>query len=198
MENEVVNEELTAPKEETAPEDAGTTPKAGDKTDPNLLLKSVKEERERRRMAEEKARLLEKEIEDLKNSSAFSNEEQYSDEGKALKKEISAFKTEMDEIKANLAKKDVQLSYPGIKEKWEEFEEFRSDPENRGMNMRTAAKAFLAERGYVEPRKGLESPTGGDKAAPTTGKMTVDEVETLRKTNYREYQRLIMEGKLNF
>ena len=164
------------------------TVQPGDKTDPNLLLKSLQEEREKRRKVEE-------ELETVK-SSIPSDLEIYSDEGKALKGELSAVKSELSEVKSELAKKDLLLSQPILKDKWEEFETFRSDPENKGMNLRTAAKAFLTEKGLLDvSRKGLEKTTGGPRV-PTISGMNVDDVANLRKNNYKKYQELLKKGQI--
>ena len=203
MENEnVVKEDLTNSQpsegtEEINTEEIISTPQAGDKTDPNLLLKSLQEERERRRLAEEKSQLLEKENEELKSSTFSEDVEVFSDEGKALKGQITTLKSELSEVKNELTKKDVLITYPILKDKWEELEEFRSNSDNKGMNLRTAAKAFLIENGFLETsRKGLEKPTGGDKNAPLSGSMTAEDVKTLRETNYKKYQQLLMEDKI--
>ena len=174
-------------------EGAETTPQAGEKTESVQLLKSLQEEREKRRMAEEEAELLKKENEDLKTST-FSGD--YSDEGKALKGEISDLKSELLEVKGELTKKDILITHPVLNDKWAEFEEFRSHPDNKGMNMRTSAKAFMVENGFMEPtRKGLEKPTGGDRTPPQNG-MNAEDVKILRTTNFKKYQDLIREGKL--
>ena len=103
----------------------------------------------------------------------------------------------LNEIRTDSAKKDVLIAHPILKEKWDEFEEFRSDPENKGMNLRTAAKAYLVENGLIDvPRKGLESPTGGSKVAPASGTMTAQEAENLMKNDFKKYQELIRKGQL--
>uniref|UniRef100_A0A6M3LCT4 Scaffolding protein n=1 Tax=viral metagenome TaxID=1070528 RepID=A0A6M3LCT4_9ZZZZ len=200
MENDkpVVNQEpvTEAPVSEdvkTQEPEAKTTeevePKAqaGDKTAPNLLLKSLQEEREKRR-------LLEEELETLKSSAL--SEEVFSDEGKALKRRIDALESTLTETKQENAKRELQLSNPIFKDKWEEFEEFRQNPENKGMNMKTAAKAYLIENGLFEPaRKGLEKTTGGPRIPPTSG-MTADDVKTLRETNFKKYQEMLLKGQI--
>jgi len=196
---DVVNEDLTNPaeteseiveesiEEEEVLEEASPAP--GSKTDPALLLRSLKEEREKRRLAEEKARELEETI-------SSSETEVYSDEGKALLKEIHSLKSELSEIKGDSTKKDVLIAYPELKDKWTEFEEYRQDPENKGMSLKTSAKAFLVENGiFVKPRKGLEKPTGGDKSPKPTG-MTAKDVESLRKNNYRKYLDMLRKGEI--
>jgi hypothetical protein len=204
MENkDVVNDDLTNQqpsegeiKEEAIEEDIASTPQAGEKTDPNLLLKSLQEERERRRLAEEKNKLLENENETLKTSVFSEDTDVFSEEGKLLKGQINNLKSELSEVKEELTKKDVFISYPVLKDKWEEFEQFRSNPENKGMSLKTSAKAFLVENGFLSPtRKGLEKSTGGDKTAPVSG-MTAEDVKNLRTTDYKKYQQLLMEGKI--
>ena len=178
----VVSEDVNTQVEETP------TP-AGGKTDPNLLLKSLKEEREKRR-------LLEEQIATLQTNTQSDTEDVFSDEGKALKKRIDALESALADNRTENAKKDLQMSNPVFKEKWEEFEEFRSNPENKGMNLRTAAKAYLIENGLLEtPRKGLEKPTGGTRTPTPTG-MTSEDKLNLMKNNFREYQKLLMQGKI--
>lgn len=187
-------------KDEEGKEDPAKNPQPGDKTEPNQLLKSLKDERERRRVAEDEARLLKEENEKLKNPdgkekkpSAFPDDP--GDGQKALK-EVSSLKSEISEVKTQLGKKDVLETYPILKEKWEEFEAFRVNPENKGMALKTAAKAYVIENGLIDPpRKGLESPTGGDKTIAITG-MTAEQVKDLRENNYKKYTALLKEGKI--
>lgn len=198
MENtDVVKEDSTNPtgtepenKEEIVPEE--TAPAPGSKTDPNLLLASLKDEREKRRVIEEKLRIAEEKL----TSSTPADDEVFSDEGKLLLKEIQTLKSELSEIKGNSSKKDVLIDYPILQDKWEEFEEFSLHPDNKGMNIKTAAKAFLVENGlFSAPRKGLEKPTGGDKSPKPLG-MTAEDVKTLRETNFRKYTDLLAKGQI--
>lgn len=162
----------------------------GDRTDPNLLLKSLQEEREKRR-------LLEQEIETLKSSTLPELEEAFSDEGKLLASQIKGLETKIEDLKFESSKKDLQISNPVFKEKWDDFESFRNNPENKGMNLRTAAKAFLIDQDLLEPpaRKGLEKTTGGPRVPISTG-MTADDVENLRKNNFKKYQELLKKGQI--
>lgn len=165
--------------EETPP----VPPQAGDKTDPNLLLKSLQEERDKRRILETKVQELEESI----TSSVSSDTEE---------EDLNSIKSEVADLKRKVQKSEVLETYPQLKDKWADFEEFRSDPENKGMNMRTAAKAFLAEKGLIEqPRKGLEKPTGGQRVPISSG-MSVDEVKTLRETNYKKYVEMLKKGQI--
>ena len=190
----VVNEPLTPaqPSEGTtgtsAQGEANVSAPAGSKTDSNLLLKSLQEEREKRR-------IVEGQLEEALKSPTLS-EEVFSDEGKVLEGELKTLKSELSEVKTELAKKDLLISHPILKETWAEFEEFRTSPDNKGMNLKTAAKAYLVENGLLDvPRKGLEKPTGGDKVPMASG-MTSDDVKTLRETNFKKYQELIRKGQL--
>lgn len=192
MEEEiVVNEsELTTPAttEVSVQEETVQPSPAGSKTDPNLLLKSLKEEREKRRELEEK-------LNSFTTSTTSSDEEVFSDEGKLLDRKIKELESKLTQVHQESARKDLLISYPILKDKMSEFDEFRDDPENKGMNLRTAAKAFMVEKGLFEPvRKGLEKPTGGDKAALPSGTMTVEEVKTLRETNYKKYTDMLQKG----
>ncbi len=201
--DEVIKEDLTNPAptegeevveettEEVVLEEA--TPAPGSKTDPALLLAALKEEREKRREAESKAKELEEKI----SSSAPETEVDRSPEGLDLLKRIESQAAEIAAMKGNSIKNDVLLSYPQLKDKWTEFEEFYQEPDNKGMNMRTAAKAFLVENGlFTARRKGLEKPTGGDKTPKPAG-LTTEEVENIRKNDFRRYKKLIAEGKLD-
>jgi hypothetical protein len=83
-----------------------------------------------------------------------------------------------------------------LKDKWEELEELRSQSENKGMNLRTAAKAFLVENGLLEaPRKGLEKTTGGPRVPVSSG-MTAEDVRILRETNFKKYQEMLEKGQI--
>ncbi len=203
--NNVVNPDLTnqsaSEGEKTQPnanagEGAGA-PEAGTKTESALLLKSLQEEREKRRAQDEKMALLEEELSTLK-SSHLTDAEAFSDEGKALEAKINSLRDEIVSLKNDSAERELKASNPIFKEKWQEFEEFRQLSENKGMNLRTAAKAFLVENGLLEPtRKGLERTTGG-KGTPSASGMTMEEIKHLRETNFRKYQEMVKKGQIIF
>lgn len=199
--NPVVNGEPTTPQPSEGTNQSpvieeGLTPvPPGSKTDPALLLKSLQEEKEKRRLQDEENKRLLEEIEVLKTSTP-PIPEAFSDEGKLLESKILGLTKDLSEVRGELAKKDVLISHPVLKDKWEEFEEFRSNPENKGMNMRTAAKAFLVENGLFEPeRKGLEKTTGGSRA-PTASGMTAEQIKNLRTTNFKKYQEMLKNGQI--
>ena len=92
----------------------------------------------------------------------------------------------------------LQAKYPILKDKAGEFEEFRSDSENKGMNLATAAKAFLVEKGLLESepiRKGLEKPTGGGQTIPEPT-YSVEEVRDMMENDYPRYEKLVKDGKI--
>ena len=118
-----------------------------------------------------------------------------SGEGNVRLKELEAT---VGTLKEEISKARVIELNPQLKEVWSDFEQFRADPENKGMNLNTAAKAFLVEKGLITPqRKGLESVTGGSKVPQPSG-MTTQEIEDLRKNNYKEYQKRLMSGEIKF
>ena len=162
-----------------------TTPAPGSQTDPALLLKSLQEEREKRR-------ILEEELETLKE--APTPPDVFSDEGKALQKLIDESNERINALTQDNLKKDILIEYPILKEKWQEFESYRADPENKGMSLRTAAKAFLSENGLLDPvRKGLEKGSGGPRI-PISDKMSVEDIADLRKNNWPKYQDMLAKG----
>ena len=165
----------------------GNAPGApGSKTPPELLLKSLQEERE-------KAARLE---EELSKRGSNPSGEAFSDEGILLENKIKSLSSELEDIKFNNAKRELQESNPILKDKWNDFESFRLKPENKGMSISTAAKAYLIENGmFDQPRVGLESPTGGPRT-PVSGGMTAEEIKNIRETDPRKYREMLEKGQI--
>lgn len=120
-------------------------------------------------------------------------------EERRLVKEIESLKETVANLKAKNELSEVEAvygKYPVLREKLQEFDEFKEN--NRGMSLEVAAKAFLIENDLLETpkKKGLEPARGGVKTAPSSSKMSVEDVRRLRETNYREYKRLNDEGKI--
>lgn len=182
--------------EKIQPQEGEPAPQPGEKTESSLLLKSLQEERERRRILEEENKQLRESL----VPSEPPDEEVFSDEGKLLKKEISSLKSELSEVRGELTKAKVLEKYPILKEKWEEFEEFRLLSENKGMNLATAAKAFVVEKELLESppqRKGLEKLTGGAREVPVSESgYTVEEVRKLREEQPKLWEKLVREKRL--
>ena len=110
---------------------------------------------------------------------------------------ISKLRLELAEIKVKQAKSEVLEANPQLKEVWSDFEKFRTDEDNKGMNLKTAAKVFLTEKGLLDPRrKGLERPTGGDRTPPQSG-MSAEDAKKLRENDYRKYTELVRKGIIN-
>lgn len=199
-EDEVVNEDLTnltAPEaemeetpEEVVPEEA--TPAPGSKTDPALLLVALKEQREKTREKENRI----KELEDKLLASTPDEDFEPSTEGLFLRKQIESLNAELFAMKGSAAKNDVLLAYPQLKDKWPEFEEYCQEPDNKGLSMRIAAKAFLVENGlFTARRKGLEKPTGGDKTPKPSG-YTAEQIKDLRDNHYKKYMEMVKNGDI--
>lgn len=144
---------------------------------------------ERLKKAQEEREKLEAELEQLRantGSSVFGDER------------VGKLETELSELKVKLNKADVIEAYPILKDMWSELEEFRNQPDNKGMNLKTAAKAFLVEKELFEPqRKGLERPTSGPRTPLTTG-MTAEEVQHLRSTDFKKYSDMLRKGQIKF
>tara|TARA_R110002096_G_scaffold421051_1_gene626529 strand:+ start:231 stop:830 length:600 start_codon:yes stop_codon:yes gene_type:complete len=142
---------------------------------------------ERAKKAEEEAKNLKDELQDNQVLPTVDTEEE------------SELKSEIATLKARANKSDVIDRYPEMKEVWDKFEEFRTDPENKGMNMNTAAKVFRTENGLASPtRKGLEKQTGGDRVQiSTNNKMTPDEAKKLRDTDWKKYREMLKKGQIN-
>ena len=156
----------------------------GSKTSPAKLLEALQEEREKRRDLEDRIAMLEEE----------KNPTEVSSEVKELQRQIKESNDRIDLLSEENAKKDILIQYPVMSEKWSEFETFRADPENKGMNLKTAVKSFLVENGLLDkPRLGLEKPTGGPRVQLSTN-MTVEDIKLLRETDFKKYTQLLEKG----
>ena len=166
-----------------------TVPQPGEKTESALLLKSLQEVR-----AEKKE--LEAEIARLQSQQVVT--EPISDEGRMLKSQIDHLQSIVLAGENQKQMSALEANYPALKDKSAEFEAFRTNPENAGMKIETAAKAFLAENDLLAPpvqRKGLERDTGGGRVVPQQG-LSPSEIGELRVNNYRKYSQLVREGKI--
>lgn len=163
--------------------------KPGEKTDPALLLESLKDEREKRRTAEDALKKLQDELASGEGSS---------EEGRALKSQIAVLEGEIALMKQTAALGELYNQFPALKDKAAEFETYRSDPVNKGMSVSTAAKAFLAENNLMNPppRKGVEKPSGGGRTAPKPT-MTLADINEMRTNDFRKYSKLLKEGAFN-
>lgn len=127
-----------------------------------------------------------------------SEDDVFSDEGKALKGSIEALQEKLSSIEKKEARRDAEAQFPFLKDKKEEFDAFLEDEENKRLSIRKAAKLFAAEHGMLDtqsPRKGLEKPTGGGQIAPKS-ELSPDEIRDLMKNDWKKYEKLIKEGKI--
>lgn len=109
---------------------------------------------------------------------------------------VTKLEATVSDLKTQLSKSEVIELHPMLKEMWSDLESFRADPENKGMNLRTAAKAFLVEKGLLDPqRKGLERSTGGGNVPVKTG-MNAEDVKKLRETNFKKYSEMVRKGQI--
>lgn len=176
---------LEVPEPQTTPE--GSAPTAEEVTLARAELDDLKHKAEVSSQNFERAKKAElrvKELEELQVETPFEPDDN----------DISSLKAELADIKNRQQKSEVLESYPKLKELWSDFEEFRSNSDNKGMNMRTAAKAFLVEKELLEPqRKGLEKPTGGPRVPLSSG-MSVEDVKHLRETDFKKYLEMTQKG----
>lgn len=193
MTQPIVNQEdpvIEDPTPEPVVPEPAPAPKPGEKTDSAQLLKSLQEERERRRIAEEALAAMSTVPE--KTGVAFS------DEGKLLEQQISEVKGQLAVREEREKLQAAQAKYPALADKQAEFDAYRSAPENAGMSIETAAKAFVIENDLLEkpaPRKGLERPTGGERTPQKQGR-TPEEIAELRTNNYKQYVRELKAGTI--
>lgn len=124
------------------------------------------------------------------------SDEVFSDEGKALKNQISSLEGKITSIEEERNLERLYNQYPLLREKAGEFIEYRK-AEHPKAKIESVAKLFLAENGLLEPtRKGLEKPSGGTRIPGASGTMTSQEAETLRTTNYKKYREMVKAGTL--
>ena len=170
----------------SAPVVTGTpeaTPTPGSKTPESNFLAALHEERR-----------LRKELEDKLNNinTTTPSDEVYSDEGRLLNDKISSLEAKFEQLEIEKVVAQVHSKFPVLKEHSAEFDEFRKEyPRHK---MENVAKLFLTEKGLLEvPRKGLESPTGGQRG-PSEPQMTTEDVKHLRETNYKLYKEKLNKG----
>ena len=194
--------EETTPVEPVVLEEPVVTPapKPGERTDPAMLLESLKDEREKRRILEEEKAKLEKDLQAAKDAPG-NTDEVFSEEGKVLKAQIDDLKGKLVATETKEKLQALQTIYPALKDKSTEFNDYRNDPMNAGMTLETAAKAYLAENDLlakpIPARKGLEQGIGGDRVPQKQG-ISPEEADDLRKTNYRQYSKMVKSGEINF
>lgn len=110
---------------------------------------------------------------------------------------IKGLETTLQSMTESQAMVQVLEAFPAIKGKEADFDAFRKDPANAGLSLATAAKGFVIEKGLSEIRRpGLEAPTGGAPAPVASGKMTPEEAEKLRMSNFKAYREALKRGDI--
>lgn len=211
----VVKEDVK-PQEPAAPAPgSGQTPTVpptapGSHTPDSNLHAALAEERKLRKQAEVRAeeeavlrkateRKL-KELEPLPSEPSEIVEDQPLDDDSPVHEEVRQLKSKVSEMERRDQRRELEVKYPQLAEKRGEFDEFLEDGENSKLSLSQAAKLFLAEKGLLDTpkpaRKGLEKPTGGTKA-PTSAKISKEDIKRLRETQPRKYIKMLRDGVLN-
>jgi len=105
-------------------------------------------------------------------------------------------KEELKELRKERDLDRVLDKKPILTEKLDEFEEYMEN--NPNLTATQASVLFLDEQGVSEGTDppGLEKPTSGPREPQVSG-FTPDQVEELRKTQPRRYERMLQEGKFD-
>jgi preprotein translocase subunit SecD len=180
-------------------------PKAGDDTSKNeaqeetlIELESLKTKN--LELQKQKEHWREKYERDITNKPTAEIADDFlSDEGKVLKEQIN----KLNEKLASRDKQDEEsrifTTYPQLKDKRDEFQEFLDDPDNAGIKLEKVAKLFLVEKGLLETppkRIGLERGTGGSKIT-SSSTLPTEDIKRLRENNPRRYQQMLRSGKID-
>ena len=94
------------------------------------------------------------------------------------------------------------VNNPELENKLEDFKIFASRESRRGANLEDITKAFLWDYAQNKPKhKGqmFETGTGGpnEKPVKVSDKVSMEQADEIRKTNYAEYKRLLLAGKID-
>lgn len=165
----LTDEEGTDPVPETVP---------GSKTPDSNLSAALREERRKRKEADERAKKAEAQLEAL-----HSDPTEPEQEDSSLAEKVKF-----------LEKRELYRDNPELNDKKDEFEEFL---ENNNYSLEDAATIFKARylTDVPQTRTGLERPTAGPKVAPKT-QPTVEELRQLRQDNPRKYDDLLRSGQI--
>ncbi len=192
MADPIVNEDSVIEDPQPTEEVTEVVP-PGAKTDPALLLTELHKERDMRRDIQKELAQAQAELATLKDIPQAP--EVFSEEGQSLKAEIQRLEKVVATGQRDAELVKLQSKFTALKDKEVEFNDFLSDPENAGMKLETAAKAFLAENNLVPVRKGLERESAGGRVPVKQG-LTAEEVDDMRNNNYSEYRKRLKAGTL--
>lgn len=154
----------------------------GSKTPEGNLSAALREERKKRKDAEEEAKRAKAKLAELQSDPPEPGQE-------ATNSDLA------EQVKA-LQKKELYRDNPELTDKKEEFEEFLEN--NPKYSLEDAATIFKARNGMAETtttRTGLERPTAGTRVPPKT-QPSVEELANLRKNNPRKYDDMLRSGQI--
>lgn len=93
------------------------------------------------------------------------------------------------------------IANPKLEGKEDEFRLFANKPTRRNIDFEDLVSAFLYEESSARPKnkgKMFPSSTAADKKqAASAGKISIEDSQKLMKTNYSEYKRLLLAGKID-
>ena len=159
---------------------------------------------ERFREVNERAKILEEELTQLKESSisseklaeAYPDWEMMSENEKWIAKELTTLK-EKQKWEEDLVK--AKRIFPVLGEKEAEFKTY-AYKYPKSVDIEVLAKSFLFDNKSENPIKdepaktGLEKPTGGTRQVPSPG-MTLEDIKRLRENQPKLYEKMIRDGK---
>jgi len=186
---------------ETVPEDVKLDAEVEntEETPPKPATQGVPYERFREVNA--KAKALEEEIKQIRESSVSPEKlaevpdwDLMTDNERWMAKELIQLK---DKTKWEEDLTKAKKSFPVLGDREAEFKEY-CYKYPKSVDVEVLAKSFLFEPKAPEPvmesKKGLEKPTGGTRQVPAPG-ITLDEVKRLRETQPKLYEKMLIEGK---
>jgi len=94
------------------------------------------------------------------------------------------------------------VNFPELEGKLDEFKDFVSKPTRRGLEFEDLLLAFAGDQALKKPapKKGEMFPQGSggpaEPSKPVDDKIGPDEARVLMKSNYAEYKRLLIAGKI--
>ena len=194
---EDVQEVQETPEEEVEEEQSEETPLSPEEiADLKKRADASSQNYERMKKEKEARERIEQEKKALEAKLAASNADIYSDEDDGVKSQLAELTAKLTAMEEEKQMAEALLKYPAIKDKQEEFDEFRE--EYPGLSLSKVANLFVVEKDLFEKpkRKGLES-GGTTRTVPKSGKMTAEDVKRLRENNNKEYLRLLKAGKID-
>lgn len=168
----------------------------GSQTPPEALLAAVQEERRINALKDTEIARLQEELKNAGSPSPTVPEgDVFSDEGKIIvDKYVKPLEATIRSLTEQSTLKELIATNPILQSKAQEFADFRkANPEYK---LEHAVSVFVSQQGIAQPRKGLEDGRGGERTPTAPEGMTTEEIERLRTTDYRGYQKALMEGKI--